>query len=190
MGAPKGRPAPRSRPHALALRSGGRLVVEADGPGETVTLLSADGAPRLAIRLDAGGVVLVLPGERVAIEAAGELALRCGSLEIDAGEIALRSRGSLRLDAGRGLDVRAGEDASLSAQAVQVEGRTGEVSLRANDDVALNGERVLLNCPTEEDAARREAAATTLEERLRLPFRPPDAPRRLPRSGPVPEDEP
>ena len=73
---------------------------------------------------------------------------------------------------------------------MKVEARLGELALAANDDVALNGERVLLNCPTDEEVERRTREVKTLEDLLELPFRSPGSPRRLPASAPVEERKP
>ena len=53
-----------------------------------------------------------------------------------------------------------------------------------------NGERVLLNCPTDEEVERRTREVKTLQDLLELPFQPPGGPRRLPPSAPVPEGKP
>ena len=107
-----------------------------------------------------------------------------------ADSIALGASGDVAVAAGRGLALRAGHDAGLSAQAVKVEARLGELALSANDDVALNGERVLLNCPTDEEVERRAREARTLNDLLELPFQAPGGPRRLPPSEPAEEPEP
>lgn len=58
----------------------------------------------------------------------------------------------LRFD-GPGLFVHAAGALALSAETVSIQGRQGlelcsggDIQVRANDDVKLNGERVLLNC--------------------------------------------
>lgn len=190
--APARRKAARKAPAAarsLALRDGGRVRLAAEPGGEALTVLSAAGDVRLEVFLTPAGAVLRLAGPRVAIEAAGELALRCERFEVRAESIDLGASGAVAVEAGRGLDLRAGHDAAFSAQAMKVEARLGELSLKANDDVALDGERVLLNCPTDEEVERRAREVKTLKDLLELPFQVPGSPRRLPASAPVDERE-
>ncbi|MBK9089864.1 MAG: hypothetical protein IPL90_12775 [Holophagales bacterium] len=175
---------------SLALRDGGRLRLSREPEGETLTVVSADGEMRLEVVLTPAGAVLRFAGPRVSIEAGGELSLRCARFEVHAEQISLGASGDVALAAGRGLEIHAGHDALVSAQAVKVEARRGELALEANDDVALNGERVLLNCPTDEEVERRTREAATLKDLLELPFRTPGDPRRLPPSAPVPEVKP
>ena len=51
----------------------------------------------------------------------------------------------LRFD-GPGLAFHAAGALTISADTVSIQARRGDVQLTANDDVKLNGERVLLNC--------------------------------------------
>lgn len=192
-GAPARKKAPR-RPggsgRSLALRDGGRVRLSKEPGGEALSVISSDGSVRLEVLLTPTGAVLRIAGPRVSIESEGALAIRCASFEVQAESIALGASGDAALTAGRGLDLRAGHDAAFSAQAVKVEARRGELSLQANDDVALNGERVLLNCPTDEEVERRTREAKTLQDLLELPFQAPGSPRRLPASEPVEEEKP
>ena len=189
---PRKKEAPRRKAGArsLALRDGGRVRLAKGTGGEALTVVSADGSVRLEVLLTPSGAVLRLAGPEVAIEAEGGLALRCARFEVQAEAISLGASGEVSLAAGRGLDLRAGHDAAFSAQAVKVEARRGDLALAANDDVVLNGERVLLNCPTDEEVARRTREAQTLKDLLELPFRTPGSPRRLPPSAPVTEGKP
>ena len=175
---------------SLALGDGGRVRIARGSGGEALQVVSASGDVRLEVLLTPEGAVLRIAGSRVAIEAEGELALRCARFAVEAETIALGASGDVTLEAGRGLGLRAGHDAELSSQAVKLEARRGDVSIVANDDVALNGERVLLNCPTDEEAERQRQAAKSMKDLLELPFQAPGSPRRLRASSPVDEAEP
>lgn len=180
----------RSGSRSLALRDGGRLQVTREPEGESLTVVSAKGELRLEVVLTPDGAVLRFAGPRVSIEAGGELSLRCSRFEVHAEQISLGASGDVSVAAGRGLELHAGHDGLVSAQAVRVEARRGEIALQANDDVAIDGERVLLNCPTDEEVERRAREVATLKDLLELPFRAPGDPRRLPASAPVPEEKP
>lgn len=175
---------------SLALRDGGRVRLSREPEGEALTVVSAEGEVRLEVLVTPEGAVVRLAGPRVAIEADGALSLRCARFDLRAESISLGATGDASLSAGRGLEIHAGHDATVSAQAVAVEARRGEIALRANDDVALNGERVLLNCPTDEEVERRRSEARTLRDLLEVPFLEPGSPRRLPPSAPVEEETP
>lgn len=179
----------------LALRSGGSVRLSGGAGAETLSIRGADGSVQLEVHLGPAGPVLRFGGDRVSIEAPGELALSCRTFEVRSESITLAASGRIEQRAGGSLELRAGGDAVLSADAVSVEGRSGEVALRANDDVALNGERVLLNCPTDEEVERSRTAAASIQELLERPFVVPDGPRRLAGSraragGPDPEGAP
>jgi hypothetical protein len=170
---------------SLALHDGGLVRLSTEPGGEALKVVSANGEVRLEVLLTPSGAVLRIAGPRVSIEAGGVLALRCTRFEVEAETIALGASGDVSIAAGRGLDLHAGHDGGLSAQAVKIEARRGELALAASDDVALNGERVLLNCPTDEEIERRRREAKTLQDLLELPFQPPGSPKRLPPNAPV-----
>lgn len=102
-------------------RSGRRIRLEPDVGGERLLICTAEGEVELSIRLTPEGPVLRLAGARVEL-AADQLALRCRELDIDVGEAAL-----------------------IRARSVGVEATLGNITLRANDDVQIEGERIWLN---------------------------------------------
>lgn len=75
------------------------------------------------IVLTAAGPVVRAAAAALEITAASEIVARCDEF---------------RVDARRAFSVQAGE--------VAVAARTGGVAIRANDDVAVDGEQILLNC--------------------------------------------
>lgn|GEM_PF-1186878 len=181
---------PASGGRSLALRDGGRAQLSNEPEGQALRVVSRDGQVRLEVFMTPSGAVLRFAGPSLAIEAGGDLAIRCGRFEVQAEAIALGAAREVAVSAGHGLDLRAGRDAAVSGQAVTVEARRGDLALAANDDVALNGERVLLNCPTDEEVEKRTREVTTLKDLLELPFQSPGSPRRLPPSVPAEEKGP
>ena len=181
---------PASRGRSLALRDGGRVQLSNEPKGQALRVVSPDGQVRLEVFMTPSGAVLRFAGPSLAIEAEGDLAIRCGRFEVQAEAIALGAARDFAVSAGHGLELRAGHDAAVSGQSVTVEARRGDLALAANDDVALNGERVLLNCPTDEEVEKRTREVTTLKDFLELPFQSPGSPRRLPPSAPVEERRP
>ncbi len=101
--------------------------------GAALTVRGADGHPTLEIEIVMGpqGPIARLKTAAVQIEASQDVDVRCRSFRVEASdEISLRSQATL---AGAGATV------ALEASA-------GSIVARANDDVQLLGENVLLNC--------------------------------------------
>lgn len=107
------------------------LHIEPEAGGHVLRLVGPGGAQRLEIAVTADGPVLRLHSG-LKIELAGALA-------IDAATVSLHGR--------EGLTLTSGGDARLAAAGDLVaRAERGEVSVRANDDVRLDGERVRMNC--------------------------------------------
>jgi uncharacterized protein (DUF2345 family) len=87
----------------------------------------------------ATGPVLRFDGPSLALDARG-------ALSISADSIAIRARQDLQLSAGGDAQVTVSGDLEVAAQAQTFRASAGDVQVKANDDVKLNGERVLLNC--------------------------------------------
>lgn len=107
------------------------LHIEPSGDGHVLRLLGPGGGQRLEIAITPQGPVLRLHGG-LRIELAGELA-------VDAERIVLHGR--------QGLTLTSGADASIVAAGdLNARAELGDVAVRANDDVRLDGERVRMNC--------------------------------------------
>lgn len=131
--APPRRKAPAvRRPRSIALDAEHRLVVTAADDGHRLRV-TAGGADRLVIDIVMGpdGPTLRVRAAAITLEADGDIAARCRSFSVEARE-------AVAIEAGGALTVRG---ASVSVEAV-----SGAARVRANDDVQLLGEQVLLNC--------------------------------------------
>lgn len=118
------------RPSVVRTLSGRSVaVLQADGE-ERVEIRSAAGEMIVSMRLTDQGPVFSLAGASFEIAAAKSLSLSAENIRVEA-------RGGLSLEAGGALRA-AGRD-------VEIVGHPGEVSIRANDDVDIVGERVRLN---------------------------------------------
>jgi hypothetical protein len=115
-----------------------RLTIERSERGSIIRLLDAGGGVPLRVELGPGGPVLVL-GSGLTIAVAGELAFDAQRVAIHAREgIHLRSEGDTTIESEGDLVTRAREQI--------IEARLGDVRVKANDDVKVNGERIRLNC--------------------------------------------
>jgi hypothetical protein len=96
------------------------------------------GAFEVEIILTAEGPVIRASAAALEITAATEISARCERFSVDARE-------SFSVRAAQ-IEHEATGAARTTAAEVAVTARSGSVAIRANDDVALNGEQVLLNC--------------------------------------------
>jgi hypothetical protein len=126
-------PAKPREPISVELTQERRLEVETEGATTRIRVRSPIVGERieLELRFTAEGPVVRTTAAALELESATTIAARCTSFSVDAeGDIDLRAGGSLR----------------CHAHEATVDASPGAVRLRANDDVQLLGELVLLNC--------------------------------------------
>ena len=171
-----------------SLPSGRRVEVRVDGARESIAISSREGQVELTIRLTDAGPVLQFNSANLELQSSGDVSLRCNKLSVETEQsLSLRSKGDMEQVVDGGCAVRVGRDLEISAQAAEIVGHRGEVSLEANDDLVLNGARVMMNCPREEEVQRQGRAARDLRQLLAVPFQEPGDAQRMPRSEPVDE---
>jgi hypothetical protein len=107
----------------VALPSGRAVEVTAHGGLERLRVVGRGGRVELS-------VVLTDAGPRLVFESA---------------DVEIKSVGAVTVDCER-FAVTARSEASLRAEEVRVEATRGDVAVRANDAVKLDGEEVLMNC--------------------------------------------
>lgn len=128
-------------------RTGYRVAAERRAGDEEITVTAPDGRLCMRIRLLAEGPVIEVQSPSIHMVSTGALRLDCESLTVNAErEIALNA-GVLQQTARGDVRVQAGGTFDVAADAQRLWARTGDISLEANDDVSLDGERVLLNSP-------------------------------------------
>jgi hypothetical protein len=137
---------PHSAATAVTLPSGRRLEAELDPSGADVLRIRArDGQCVLTVRITDEGPVLSFSGATIELEAR--------RLDVACDDLRLRVGGGAAIDIGGDVNARiAGRatqeiqgDLRTAARSMALQARTGGMTLDANDDVALKGERVLLN---------------------------------------------
>lgn len=99
------------------------IAIEDTASPSVLAIRSPSGDIELSITVGPDGPSVRLRAVDIAIEAARGLKLQCATLDIDVAQSAR---------------IRAGEDMTVEAAA-------GTLALRANDDVDVHGERILLN---------------------------------------------
>jgi hypothetical protein len=122
----------------LELVGGQRLRVERGAHADSITLLAANGALVVSLRVTEEGPVLRFESGLV-IEASGDL-------ELAGRRVAIRGREGLAIESGGDAAIEVAGELTTRAREQTVEARLGDVKVKANDDVKLVGERVRLNC--------------------------------------------
>lgn len=118
------------KPSPVKLKSGVSVAVLQSGADERVEIRSASGDMILSMRMTDQGPVFCLSGATFEIAATRALSLTAETIHLEAhGDLTLAAGGTLRAG---------GRDVALAAD-------PGQVSIHANDDVDIVGERVRLN---------------------------------------------
>lgn len=123
----------------LTLASGYRVEAQTSRE-ETVSIHAPDGRLCLKITLTEAGPLVELSSVALSIKAQSEIRLDCERLEINAQK-------QLELRSGDRLSLYAEGDLRSEAFSQRIIARRGDVAVKANDDVMLDGERIRLNSP-------------------------------------------
>jgi hypothetical protein len=134
-----GQPVASADGDALELPSGRRISCEEEASGELVTVQGPEGGVELRVLLTEDGPVLRFDAARLELQSAGTIRAECDRFEVAA-------RSDVVQEAGGDVSVQARGDLSTRARTTSVTSTRGDVALKANDDVTLDGERVKLNC--------------------------------------------
>ncbi len=116
----------------LELASGRSVVCRpaADSCDE-VTIRGPQGEVLLEVVLTPAGPILRFHAAQVQLDCKGSFQVRCEKFEVETtGDIVQKAGGNVRVE----------------SKEMCLEAKRGDLDVRANDDVNLNGERVRLNC--------------------------------------------
>lgn len=126
-----------TRPVRLELVGGQRLLVVREGGEDTVTLVAGDGEISFTLRITPSGPVLRF--ERgLTIEASD-------AFELVGRRVAIRGFEGVAIESGADATIEVAGDLTSTARIQNLRARTGNVNVKANDDIRLNGERIKLN---------------------------------------------
>jgi hypothetical protein len=126
-------------PRRIELTGRHELVVELAGERNLVSLLGRDGQVCLAIEITEAGPVLRFEGTNLKLCVGGDLL-------IEADRLSLHGRTEVALHSGGDIRVHADRDLTSQARVQSIRSELGNVNVKANDDVCINGERVRVNC--------------------------------------------
>ncbi len=164
----KDEPPAESPPRGLALTEGYSAL--ASSAGDRLDVKAPDGRVCLSIQMTPEGPRVEIAAAALAVTAAGTLSLAADTLRLDARrDLAITTGGDVNIEAAGALVTRAVEQ--------RIEATLGDVRIGANDDVRVDGERVLLNSPEAPRLRRLDREAAALEASPAV-----DPPSSLPRS--------
>jgi len=133
--------APRSASFAS-----GRAVTLEEGGGERLVVRSPSGVVELTIRFTPEGPVLSFASAALELSTPGALRVDCAKLKLTAREgIEVTAGGSVKGDIQGNHDLIVSGASRVEADSIAVKARLGDVAIKANDDVRVNGERIFLN---------------------------------------------
>ena len=121
------------------LRGDQQLVIDQGPQEDRLMITSADGRVSLTITITEQGPVLHLEGSGLMIRTDGDLAINAKSL-------AIHGRDGIALTSGGDAHISAAGDLTTTARIQNITAELGNVNVQANDDVKIDGERILMNC--------------------------------------------
>ena len=128
----------KSETYSLDLAGEQQLVIQNDVGVSVLRILDPGGRVTLSIEVTERGPVLCFESD-LEVRAAG-------ALDFEAQRVAIRGREGVCIESGADARIVAAGDLHSVARIQNVRARLGNVNLKANDDVKLRGERILLNC--------------------------------------------
>jgi len=122
----------------VPLQAQARLEIETLPGRNLIRLIGSDERVQLTLEITPQGPVLRFE-QGLALQTAGPLAIAAES-------VAIHGRDGLLLSCGGDAQFEIQGDLTQRARIHNVEAVLGNVNIKANDDVRLNGERVKVNC--------------------------------------------
>ena len=138
----------REHPRILHFQSGYELQTTETAEGGTLYLQTPEGKTCLKLIMTPEGPHIELEGVSLSLTAKQNLTLDCESLDIRAQkQLSLRSGGNIVQKAEGDISASAGNHLKMEAFSQELYARKGDMRIKANDDVMLDGERIRLNSP-------------------------------------------
>lgn len=124
----------------IQLSGGYVMETDAEDRPRDLSIRAPDGRVCLKVTLTPEGPRVELDSVSLSIAARGDLTMSCENME-------LRAEKDLALSAGGDVTLRAEGELSTEGLSQTIRASRGDVQVKANDDVALDGERIRLNSP-------------------------------------------
>jgi len=137
---------PRSKVRT-AIQLANSRVISIDESGGGFTVSAPGGEVELKVRITADGPILCFGAAAIEIQKAGILKLQADRLQLHAREqIEIQSHGDLSQAVAGNCTSHCEGRQNVHAGQVSVTSHRGPMTLDSTDDLAINGERVLINC--------------------------------------------
>ncbi len=130
---------PEAQDETLDLIKDQKLVLTQRPTGSIIRIVGRDGQVSLKIEVNEQGPVLRFKGANLAIETNGDLSICAKRLE-------LHAQDQVVIGSGGNAAIQVHGDFSTAARTQTICAELGNVNVRANDDVTLDGERIRMNC--------------------------------------------
>ncbi len=114
------------------------VIHQAEGEN-ILEIIAPDGNVRLSIRVTPNGPILYFDLENLKIQTSG-------SLELSADYLAIHTTKGITLSSNGDIHVNSLSSINTKALAQNISASKGNVNIKANDDVKLDGERIRMNC--------------------------------------------
>lgn len=132
---------------AIKLASGRKARFSSSTEDDLLIVENPDGFVELSVQFTADGPVLNFQTAKLNLKTRGDLSVDCREFKVNASEnIQLVSEGDMVQNIRGDLQSTALGKSLHEAHTVEIRSTLGNVNLKANDDVRLDGERVKLNC--------------------------------------------
>ena len=129
----------------IEFSSGNTIII--DKKNEELRLINSNQLLQLVISVKEEGLIVDLNACHLNIKASDQLHLSAKKIDIEASEqIKLKSSGNIVQDVGKDFLTEVGGTNKMIAVVHKITANLGNVEIKANDDVRLDGERVKLNC--------------------------------------------
>jgi len=126
----------RSIEQDINLPGGQRLELSVDGD-DTILKVNAAGKTMVNIRITKDGAELNFE-DGIQVRTQGDVTL-------DGDRVTFRAREELRLESGGAVNICAQGDLNTEGRIQNIRSKLGNVNVKANDDVKMRAERILLN---------------------------------------------
>lgn len=122
----------------LALTGGHELVLQRGADGDVIRFLRPDGLTGISVSITATGIHVGVHGADLTLQTTGAITL-------DAERIALRGSKEVSIESGGEARIEAAGAMTLEGRTQLIRSTRGNVNVKANDDVQIDGERIRLN---------------------------------------------
>jgi len=129
----------QSKEQIHAFKNGNQLVVNAGNENEFVQVINSAGEIQITIEMTENGAEIKLTGNTIKIDAKEKFVVESPIVE-------LKAKQQLKLSSDGDMHQEIKRDSFSAARIQNITADLGNVNIKANDDVRLDGERVKLNC--------------------------------------------